>query len=212
MPARLVPAAAVLAAAALSLGGAAPPGPGAWSVVALDAATGRPVAARPLPASGAFALAYVHSAYRAPTAELFAAAGRRFTMYAVASPNEAVLDYYAVPGARARRMGWWVLRLDRPVLLDELSLIGTPVGRRTLVTAAGCVPLYPRFGAYDLRIRVMAGHRAGAPVPCPPGPRRVIAAPWPAGGGGGAVIREGRSVGPSDPSDPSVLSESRGTA
>jgi hypothetical protein len=160
----------VLAAAGLALGGAAPAGPGAWSVVALDAATGRPVAARPLPAAGTFALAYTHSAYRAPTAELFAAAGRRFTMYAVASPNEAVLDYYAVPGTRTRRAGWWVLRLDRPLVLGEVPLFGTSVGRRTLVTASGCAALYPRSGAYDLRVRVMAGNRAGAAVPCPPSP------------------------------------------
>jgi hypothetical protein len=159
----------VLAAAGLALGGAAPADQGAWSVVALDAATGRPVAARPLPATGTFALAYVHSAYRAPTAELFTAAGRHFTMYAVASPNEAVLDYYAVPGPRARHAGWWMLRLDRPVVLGELSLIGTPIGRRTLVTASGCAALYPRSGAYDLRVRVMAEHRVGAAVPCPPG-------------------------------------------
>jgi hypothetical protein len=166
-----------LAVAGLALGGAAPAGPGAWSVMALDAATGRPVAARPLPATGTFALAYVHSAYRAPTAELFAAAGRRFTMYAVASPNEAVLDYYAVPGTRARLAGWWVLRLDRSVAFGEVPLIGTPVGGRTLVTASGCAALYPRSGAHDLRVRVMAGRRTGAAVPCPPGVARLTGGP-----------------------------------
>ena len=171
------------AAAGLVLGGATPADPGVRSVVALDAATGRRVAARPLPVDGSFALAYEHSAYRAPALELFSARCRdlaagvptkrkittrcgRFVMYGVASPNEAVLDYYAVAGSRTRVAGWWLLRLDRPQEFDELPLIGTPVGRRTLVSAAGCVPLYPSAGAYDLRIRIAPSHPAGRPVPC----------------------------------------------
>jgi hypothetical protein len=154
------------------LGGAAPANQsddmGVRSVVAVDAATGRTIAARPLSPGDRFALAYTHSAYRAPTVELFAAAGHGFTMYGVASPNEAVLDYYAVRGIRTRVSGWWVLRLDRPQAFAELSLIGTPVGRRTLVSA-GCVPLYPPVGTYDLRIRIAASHPAGRSMPCPPG-------------------------------------------
>lgn len=138
---------------------------------------GTVVAARALPDDGTFALAYVHSAYRAPTVEVFSAAGRRFTMYAIASPNEAVLDYYAVAGPRSASSGWWVLRLDEPQVFDELPLIATPVGRRTLVTGRDCVPLYPARGAYDLRIRIIRGRPATRPVgrsePCPPG---VIAA------------------------------------
>jgi hypothetical protein len=159
-------------AAGLALGGAAPSAPmsdgGVRSVVAVDAATGRRVAARPLPAAGSFALAYVHSAYHAPAVELFTTTtgGGRFVMYGIASPNEAVLDYYAVAGTRTRVAGWWLLRLDRPQGFDVLPLIGTPVGRRTLVSAAGCVPLYPATGSYDLRIRIAPSRPAGRPVPC----------------------------------------------
>jgi hypothetical protein len=162
---------------ALVLGGAGPgppgglgagPGRGPWSVVAEDA-DGALVAARSLPVDGTFALAYEHSAYRAPAVEVFIAAGSRFTMYAVASPNEAVLDYYAVAGSRSAASGWWVLRLDRPQVFDELSLIATPIGRRTLVAGLDCVPLYPAAGASDLRIRITPGHPVGRTEPCPPG-------------------------------------------
>jgi hypothetical protein len=154
-------------AGGLLLAGAAPPGPVAWSVVA-ERPGGAAVAARPLPVGGRFALAYEHSAYHAPTEELFVASRGRFTMYAIASPNEAVLDYYAVAGPRTRMSGWWVQRLDRPQVFDELALIATPVGRRTLVTASSCVPLYPHSGAYDLRIRVAPSRPAGRSAPCPP--------------------------------------------
>jgi hypothetical protein len=134
---------------------------------------GTMVAAHALPADGTFALAYVHSAYHAPTVEVFRAAGRRFIMYAVASPNEAVLDYYAVAGPRSTISGWWVLRLDDPQDFDALPLIATPVGRRTLVTGRDCVPLYPAGGAYDLNIRIVQGRPATGSVrrsePCPPG-------------------------------------------
>ena len=164
----------MLAGGFVLLGGAAPAPPGmvsaVRSVVAEDAATGRRIAARPLPPDGSFALAYEHSAYHAPARELFTALppSGRFVMYGVASPNEAVLDYYAVAGSRSRVAGWWLLRLDRPQSFEELPLIGTPIGRRTLVTAAGCVPLYPRAGSYDLRIRIAPSRPAGRQAPCTP--------------------------------------------
>ena len=110
------------AVAALALGGAGRvPDVGRWSVVAEDA-DGAVVAVRSLPAGdGMFALAYEHSAYHAPAVEVFTAAGSRFTMAVVASPNEAVLDYYAVAGARSPASGWWVLRLDRPQVFGAVA-------------------------------------------------------------------------------------------
>jgi hypothetical protein len=160
----------VLCGAAASLG----PSDGAgWSIVA-ERAGGAALAARPLPAGGSFALAYEHSAYRAPAVEIFAVAGRGFTMYALASPNEAVLDYYAVDGPRAHVSGWWVQRLARPQTFATLSLIATPLGRRTLVTGPVCLPLYPRSGAYDLRLRVTRARPAGRTAPCPTAIRDVV--------------------------------------
>jgi hypothetical protein len=161
-------ACAVVAALALGGGGPVPSAVGR-SVVAAGA-DGAAVAARPLPAGGGFALAYLHSAYHAPAVEVFTATGSRFTMSAVASPNEAVLDYYAVAGSRSPASGWWVLRLDRPQVFDELPLIATPTGRRMLVAGSDCVPLYPASGASELRIGIARGRLvAGRAAPCPPG-------------------------------------------
>ena len=53
-----------------------------------------------LPADGRFALEYRHSYYRVPARERFEAAGGGFRMIAVESPSEAVLDYYAIAGAK----------------------------------------------------------------------------------------------------------------
>jgi hypothetical protein len=166
---------AAFAAGGLVVGGGAPSVAGSPSIVAVRAG-GAVAAARPLPAGGSFALFYEHSAYRAPTVEVFAVAGHRFTMYAVASLNEAVLDYYEVEGVRSRLLGWWVLRLRAPQTIDELSLIATPVGLRTLVAGPECVPLYPRIGSYRLRIRVARSRPAGGTRPCPPGVPELLGA------------------------------------
>jgi hypothetical protein len=136
--------------------------------IAVELPDGTMVASRPVPAGGSFALAYEHSAYRAPAVEIFVVRGGRFTMEAVASPNEAVLDYYAVPGRRVRTSGWWLLRPEAPQRFGELPLIATPVGRRTLVAGGSCTPLYPPSGAYDLRIRIERRRPAGRTVACPP--------------------------------------------
>jgi hypothetical protein len=99
----------------------------------------------------------VHSVYHAPSAELFTVEGRRFTMRAVVSVSENVLDYYALEGTRARTAdGVWVLRLAVPATYDELSLLATPIGRRTLIARGRCLPLYPAEGAAEVRVAVAA--------------------------------------------------------
>ncbi|TMR10426.1 DUF1850 domain-containing protein [Nonomuraea turkmeniaca] len=108
-----------------------------------------------LPVSGGFMIGYVHSIYRAPTAEVFTVEGRRFTMRAVVSANESVLDYYALEGARSRtRAGAWMLRLAEPATYEELSLLTTSIGRRTLLAGGRCLPLYPDAGAAEVRLAV----------------------------------------------------------
>lgn len=121
-----------------------------------------------LPPSGAFALAYVHSVYRAPSAELFTAEDGRFTMRAVVSAGGGVLDYYALDGTRSRTPdGAWLLRLAAPATYEELSLLATPIGRRTLIAGGRCLPLYPDEGAREVTIRVgLTLEDRG--VPCPP--------------------------------------------
>jgi len=138
-------AAALIALVALA-------GCGSERVVARTA-DGERVAELSLPGSRTFALQYRHSYYRRPARETFrAAADGSFRLVAVSSPSEAVLDYYEIEGERARRGGWWTLRLARPARFETLPLAATPVGRRTLVAGGRRAPLYG--GDVHLRIGV----------------------------------------------------------
>jgi hypothetical protein len=152
---RAVPAAA-LAAVALA-GGAAVSADGPPRVVAQDR-DGDTVAELALPRSGTFALTYRHSYYRRPAVERFAAADDgSFRLVEITSPSEAVLEYYDVEGARARRGGWWTLKLARPVRFTKMALAATAVGRRTLVADGRRVPLYRGGRARHLTIAVEGG-------------------------------------------------------
>jgi hypothetical protein len=104
-----------------------------------------------LPGSGRFALTYRHSVYRAPAEERFRATGDGFVLEAIASPSEAVLDYYALEGRRMRR---GILVLDQPARFHDMALAATNVGRRTLVVGSRRYPLWRRDGARHLRITV----------------------------------------------------------
>ena len=141
---RAVPAAAV-AAVALA-GGAAVSADGPPRVVAQDR-DGDTVAELALPRSGTFALTYRHSYYRRPAVERFTAADDgSFRLVEIASPSEAVLEYYVVEGARARHDGWWTLKLARPARFTRMALAATAVGRRTLVADGRRAPLFRRDG------------------------------------------------------------------
>ena len=116
---------------------------------------GGAVAGLRLPPSGAFALAYRHSYYRKPAVERFRAAeSGGFELVEIASPSQAVLDYYEAEGRRTRRGGWWTLRLARPARFDSMALAATAVGRRTLVAGGERVPLYRAGRARHLTIAV----------------------------------------------------------
>ncbi|GAA3546625.1 hypothetical protein GCM10022419_028480 [Nonomuraea rosea] len=121
-----------------------------------------------LPVRGAFAIGYVHSVYQAPSAEVFTVEGRRFTMRAIVSTSQGVLDYYAVEGDRTRtRDGLWVLRLAAPASYGELSLLTTSIGRRTLLSGERCLALYPATGAAQVRLAVLLTAEVRG-EPCPP--------------------------------------------
>ncbi|MEO3867679.1 hypothetical protein ABGB18_02490 [Nonomuraea sp. B12E4] len=122
-----------------------------------------------LPIQSGFAIGYVHSVYHAPSAELFTVAGRRFTMWAVVSTDDSVLDYYAVAGTRSRTPdGLWVLRLAEPATYQELSLLTTSIGRRTLLADGRCLRLYPASGAAEVRLAVeLTPDPRGEPCPPP---------------------------------------------
>jgi Domain of unknown function (DUF1850) len=116
-------------------------GGGSQTVVVRDR-DGDTVTRLPLPADGRFALAYRHSYYGAPAEERFVRDGRGFRLEEIASPRAAVLDYYALDGPRGRDGGWLTLRPRRAAATEELALIATGVGRRTLVAGDRRVPLH----------------------------------------------------------------------
>jgi len=155
---RAVPA---LAAIAVALAGGAAvraDGDGPARVVASDR-DGGAVAELELPRSGAFELAYRHSYYRRPAVERFTATGDgSFRLVEIASPSEAVLEYYDVAGERRRERGWWTVELDRPVRFTRMALAATAVGRRTLVAGGAREPLFREDGrAVHLTIAVEGG-------------------------------------------------------
>ncbi|MFC5832111.1 hypothetical protein [Nonomuraea insulae] len=105
--------------------------------------------------AGRFMIGYVHSIYRAPSAEVFTVEGGRFTMRAVLSLNEGVLDYYDLEGERIRLPGGgWLLRLAEPATYGELSLLTTSIGRRTVISGDRCLPLYPAAAEVRLKLRL----------------------------------------------------------
>jgi hypothetical protein len=146
--ARLAAATVVLgvaAAAVVVAAGVAGRDGGGPAVVVADEG-GRQVASVPLPASGQFDLRYRHSVYRAEVTETFAAAGDGFRLVAVASPSEAVLDYYELEGRRTAAGGWRRLEPAATPRMDSLPLVATDVGRRTLEAGGRRLPLYTEGG------------------------------------------------------------------
>jgi hypothetical protein len=108
---------------------------------------GRELARVQLPASGRFALQYRHSVYRAEVTETFAAGDGGFRLVTIASPSEAVLDYYELEGRRAATGALWRLEPAASPRLASLPLVATEVGRRTLVVGDRQVPLFASGGA-----------------------------------------------------------------
>jgi hypothetical protein len=132
-------------AAAAGLVAGLRPGGGDPAVVVADE-RGREVASVPLPEAGRFALSYRHSVYRAEVTETFAVADGGFRLVAIASPSEAVLDYYELEGRRVADHGWRLEPATTP-RLEALPLVATEVGRRTLVVGDRRVPLFTPGGS-----------------------------------------------------------------
>jgi hypothetical protein len=142
--AAVVLVAAGVAAAAGLVAGLRPGGDDPAVVVADE--RGREVANVPLPEAGRFALSYRHSVYRAEVTETFAVADGGFRLVAIASPSEAVLDYYELEGRRVAEHGWRLEPAATP-RLEALPLVATEVGRRTLVVGDRRVPLFTPGGS-----------------------------------------------------------------
>lgn len=152
LPALLVGAAALLVLLAVAVSYAADLGS---SIVVRDAG-GEVISRAPLSGSGGFEIEYVHSYYEAPAAEHFVVAGDgSFGLVEVSSPSEAVLDYYEIEGRKEETDGGRMRLLpDELQSFEELPLIGTEKGRRTLVVFGDRLPLYEEGGPRHVTIRV----------------------------------------------------------
>ncbi len=116
---------------------------------------GAEVSRSPLPSSGEFGIEYVHSYYEVPATEHFVVAeDDSFELVEVSSPSEAVLDYYEIEGRKSADGEWIILTPDEPRRLEELPLIGTEKGRRTLIVSGERLPLYEAGGPRHVTIRV----------------------------------------------------------
>ena len=116
---------------------------------------GRVVAQEGLQGSGRFEIEYVHSYYREPAVEHFVAdGGGDFALVEISSTNDGVLDYYAVTGRKSANGRWLSLRLDTEQRFEELPLIATEKGRKTLVVSGERFPLFRDDGPVHLTLRV----------------------------------------------------------
>ena len=117
------------------------------SVVVRDAG-GEVLSRSSLPDSGEFSVEYVHSYYEVPAAEHFSAGPRGgFELVGISSPSEAVLDYYGLEGHKMADDERVRLVLEETQRFEELPLVGTKIGRRTLVLPERRVPLFAESGA-----------------------------------------------------------------
>lgn len=116
---------------------------------------GRVVAREGLRGSGRFEIEYLHSYYREPVVEHFVADGDGgFALVEISSTSDGVLDYYAVPGRKSAHGRWLNLRLNTEQRFEELPLIATEKGRKTLVVSGERFPLFGEDGPAHLTLRV----------------------------------------------------------
>jgi len=111
-------------------------------VTVTSASDRRTIESLPLPTGGRFELYLRQSIYDADAFESFVAdADAGFTLVGLRSTNEGVLDYYALEGRRTHVGPWTHLVLDQPQHYDRLPIVGTRLGRRTLIVGDRRLPL-----------------------------------------------------------------------
>ncbi len=124
------------------------------SVIACDA-DDQTVLRAALTDSGRFGIEYVHSYYEVPATEHFVAEeDRSFELVEISSPSEAVLDYYELEGQKEAGDDLFSLAPEEHQRFDELPLIGTEKGERTLVVSGERFPLYEESAPRHVTLRV----------------------------------------------------------
>lgn len=113
-------------------------------VVARAEASGRIVAAFPASRGEGFSLTYVHSVYRQPASEDFVVDARGFSLARIASPSEAVLEYYARREPIVRTDTGYEVRPagSQGVHVESLRVLASAEGARTLVMGMERAPLF----------------------------------------------------------------------
>jgi hypothetical protein len=125
------------------------------SSVLVHDADGRTVARAALPDSGRFGVEYVHSYYEIPATEHFVAEeDGNFELVEISSSSEAVLDYYELEGQKEAGDDLFRLAPEEYQRFDELPLIGTEKGQRTLIVSDERFPLYEESAPRHVTIRV----------------------------------------------------------
>jgi hypothetical protein len=151
-----------LTAVALAIGWAAWP----TAVVEVrDDATGATFARWALDEAAPLRLSYVHSIYRRPGTEEFRVGSLGLTLVRLASPSEAVLEYYARPEPIARAGDEYEVRVGAcrgvPTCVGadaarRMTVLASALGRRTLLYAGHELPLYA-LGASGDRVAIEVG-------------------------------------------------------
>ena len=122
--------------------------PQRWVVTVASVEDGRTIESIPLSATGRFEMYFRQSIYDADAYEYFIANhDTGFELVALRSTNEGVLDYYALEGRRTHIGPWTHMVLDQPQHFDRLAVIGTRLGRRTLIVGDRRLPLAGRDGS-----------------------------------------------------------------
>ena len=110
-------------------------------VTVASAPDGRTIESLPLPPAGRFEMYFRQSIYDADAYESFVADGDAgFTLVALRSTNQG--SWTTTRSRRHPRLGPWIhMVLDRPQHFDRLPVVGTRLGRRTLIVGDRRLPL-----------------------------------------------------------------------
>ena len=121
------------------------------SMQVVDTTTRATLARLPIQDQGPLRLTYMHSIYRRPGVEEFAVDASGLVLARLASPSEAVLEYYVRPEPVVPAPEGYEIRIQpcrelspcaQPAVQPTLPVLVSALGRRTLSYAGRELPLY----------------------------------------------------------------------